>query len=96
MAMPLFHLHLWEGGSCLPDDDGAELADVAVALALAKRSLSEMLADDVRSDRTPANRCIVITDESGSTIAQVTTAEVIESLRAEPPACPAQVEHEFA
>lgn len=71
------------------DQAGAELPDKRSAIAMAEASLGEMLADDLRAQRELANRCIVVTDEDGTTIAQVTMEDALQPLQSAPPACPA-------
>ena len=90
--MPRFYLHLWEGGSCLVDEDGVHLPNPSTAVSTAKRCLGEMLAEDMKCEHDPVNRCIVVTDADGSTVAQVSTSELVERLQSESPACPAEYE----
>jgi hypothetical protein len=75
--MPRFHLHLWDCGNFIADDEGVELPDEDAALTIAERTLTALLCEDVRVGRTQLNRCIVIADGQGRTLAELSTAQIL-------------------
>jgi hypothetical protein len=79
LAMPRFYLHLWDERCLLEDREGVELSDLNAAVLLAKKSLGEMVCHDVMADRDPAARRIVVADEEGRTVADVSAPPITVS-----------------
>ena len=75
--MRRFHLHLWEGGNCVLDEEGIDLPDRDAAIALARCTLGESLADDLEAGRMPLNRCIVIADSRGQLLGRLSTSKLL-------------------
>ena len=74
--MPRFYLHLWDERRLVEDREGVELSDLNAAVLLAKRSLGEMVCHDVLADRDSVARRIVVSDEQGQTIADVSAPPI--------------------
>ena len=82
--MGRFYFHVWESGSLLDDEDGSELPDGNAAILIAKTVIGELLCEDIASGRDLAGRCIVIADEDGNTIAEISSPRIeIEEHRPE-------------
>lgn len=63
--MPRFHFHQ-HGGSEHPDEDGAELPDLATAKDIALRSLLEMVREHERAFWASGSWRMTVTDDLGS------------------------------
>ena len=74
--MPRFYLHFWDERRLVEDREGVELSDPNAAVLLARKSLGEMVCQDVMTDRNSSARRIVVADEEGRTIADVSAPPI--------------------
>jgi hypothetical protein len=58
------------------DQEGVELSDPNAAVLMARRTLGEMVCHDVLADRDSSARRIVVTDENGRDIADVSAPPI--------------------
>ena len=73
--MPMYHFHT-SNGSSFHDGDGTELADVEVARTQAVLFLSTLLSDDPTILTSAGHFRMMVTDDSGMTIFEITVAAV--------------------
>jgi Domain of unknown function (DUF6894) len=69
-AMPLFHFNSLTGDMFLPDPEGEDLPDVALAREVAEQSAREALIEAVKTGDI-APDCIQVTDSEGHEVATV-------------------------
>lgn len=74
--MPRFYLHSWDDRRLVEDREGVELSDPNAAVLLARKSLGELVCRDVMTDRDSSARRIVVADEDGRTIANVSAPPI--------------------
>ena len=73
--MARFYLHFHDGGAVYPDDEGAEFADVAAALAEAVQSGREILAEKVFTSDAEHMRYDIV-DQTGQIVETVRLAQL--------------------
>jgi hypothetical protein len=76
--MPRYFLHVNQGTDVAKDLEGEEFDDLAAARQEAAGAARDLMASDLRSGQPLGlNRSIVITDESGDTIAEVSFKDAL-------------------
>jgi hypothetical protein len=70
VTMPSFHFNSHTGGEVLPDLEGEELPNLAVAREVAEETARETLIEALKSGDTVPD-CIQITDPEGNELATV-------------------------
>jgi hypothetical protein len=77
--VPRFNFHLFNDMT-IPDDEGIQLPNAAIALQRAASSAREMAAQSVREGRLVLEHRIEVTDESGGCVGIVYFRDVVEVL----------------
>jgi hypothetical protein len=76
--MPRYFLNIeYENSDNLRDLEGAEFQDIDAALVEADKALRELVSAVISSDRMEAPTSIIILDEAGLRVGQVTTGDLI-------------------
>ena len=74
--MPLFHFNSHTGGVVLPDLEGEELPNLAVARVVAEESARETLIEALKSGDTVPD-CIQVTDQEGNEVANISLDDLL-------------------
>ncbi len=82
--MPRYYLHLRERDGMIADQDGIDFPDLQAAMADAKQSIREMVAERIASAEELDIRSIQICDETGRDVGTVTLAAAISATIAIP------------
>jgi len=69
--MPRFFFHLVNDTSSVMDEEGQELASREAACAIARRTIGEVIAQDVAAGRNAVHLAIMIDDEAGDRVFDV-------------------------
>jgi hypothetical protein len=75
--MPRYYFHLYDDLD-VPDDEGAELADVGDAETYGVVNARALAADEVRCGWLHLNHRIEIADEQGRIVRKIRFADVVE------------------
>lgn len=75
--MPVFFLHVSEGGELIRDPDGSELVDLTAARTEAIRAARSLLGAAVLAGRLPLDHAIIVADEHGGELLVLTYAESV-------------------
>jgi hypothetical protein len=69
--MPIFYFHVFNSTATARDSEGADVADIAAAIDLARDSIRSIVAEEARTGRIDLNGHIDIADRSGTIQARV-------------------------
>lgn len=75
--MPIFYLHVCNGGGFVEDTEGQELRDGEAARAVAIEGLRDILAGELRNGDLNTASFIEIEDEHGRKVRTVSFAEAV-------------------
>lgn len=75
--MPRYFFHAYDR-IVADDDEGIELDDVALAVAVAHHAARDLAADECRRGELDLNFRIDVTDEAGAIVASVTLADAVQ------------------
>ena len=69
--MPLFFLHVLNDTAFTPDDEGQAFTSLAAACEEARRTIGEIMAQDVTGGLNTVHLTIMIDDEAGNRVANI-------------------------
>ena len=75
--MPLYYFHIRSSAGLIRDPEGIELPDLDAALAEAKRSARELLADLLKEDAVLDGQTFEISDADGLVLARLPFRSVL-------------------
>jgi hypothetical protein len=79
--MPRFFFHVLNDVAFTPDEEGQEFANLAAACKEARRTIGELIAQDVTSDLDTVHLTIMIDDETGTRVANIkAVTHIVSSL----------------
>ena len=76
--MRRYFFHIREGGSLVRDEEGIQLVDDASARAEALRGARSLLSAAVCEGRLPLDHAIVVADEAGAVLFELSYREAVE------------------
>jgi hypothetical protein len=75
--VPHYHFHIRDGGSLVPDQEGADWPDLQAAAIGACEAAKELVIDAIRCDQAIDRREIELTDCAGQVLAKITFRDVV-------------------
>ena len=79
--MPRFFLHILNDVAFTHDDEGQEFATLAAACGEARRTIGEIIAQDLTGDVNVVHLSIMIDDEAGARVANIkAVTHIVSSL----------------
>jgi hypothetical protein len=76
-GMQIFYFNISESGVLVRDLEGLELSNIAEARLEALKGARSLLAAAVREGRLPLDDAIVVTDEAGRTVVELSFGESV-------------------
>ena len=76
-AVPIFYLHIWNGGGFVEDTEGQELPDAEAARKMAVEGLRDILAGELRNGDLNTASFIEIEDEQRRLVRTVSFEEAV-------------------
>ena len=79
--MPRFLFHVLNDVAFTPDEEGQECADLAAACKEARRTIGQLIAQDVTNDLNSVHLTVMIDDDTGARVANIkAVTHIVSSL----------------